>query len=119
MARVYEGGPLPDEALYRADFLTRLVETYDRRKAAALFRTFVASGTWHVPTFVALERVLADRRATLSTPDAAAAERVAAKTREMFGDMGSTRRRTHQESARTATFLPCLFAVVFTPTEEL
>jgi amidohydrolase family protein len=87
MARVYAGGPLPDEALNRAEFLTRMVETYDRRKAATLFRTFVRSGMWQVPTFVALERVWAERRPSLAAADAAAAERAANKTREMFVDM--------------------------------
>src|SRR5215203_2300136 len=43
------GGPSPDEKLYRSGFLTRLVQTYDRRKAAALFSAFKGNGTWQVP----------------------------------------------------------------------
>ncbi len=36
----------------------RLLETFDEKKAAALFRRFVRHGTWHTPTLTAL-RVLA------------------------------------------------------------
>ncbi|AMY09299.1 imidazolonepropionase [Luteitalea pratensis] len=87
LSRALAGGPSPDETLYRSDFLTRLVQTYDRRKAAALFSAFKKNGTWQVPTFGALRSVWDARRAQLN-PDAAAATDIAAKkTVEMFADM--------------------------------
>jgi hypothetical protein len=81
------GGPSPDEKLYRSEFLTRLVETYDRRKAAALFNAFKKNGTWQVPTFGALRSVWDARRAQRNQDDSAATDRAATKTVEMFADM--------------------------------
>jgi imidazolonepropionase-like amidohydrolase len=81
------GGPSPDEKLYRSEFLTRLVETYGRRKAAALFRAFKRNGTWQVPTFGAIGSVWNARRAQLNPADAAATDRASKKTIEMFADM--------------------------------
>ena len=46
LASALAGGPSPDEKLYRSEFLTRLVETYDKRKAASLFSAFKRNGTW-------------------------------------------------------------------------
>jgi imidazolonepropionase-like amidohydrolase len=71
----------------RSEFLTRLVETYDRRKAAALFNAFKKNGTWQVPTFGALRSVWDARRAQLNPDDAAATDSAAKKTVEMFADM--------------------------------
>jgi hypothetical protein len=71
----------------RSEFLTRLVETYDRRKAAALFSAFKRNGTWQVPTFGALRSVWDARRAQLNPADAAATDSAAKKTVEMFADM--------------------------------
>jgi imidazolonepropionase-like amidohydrolase len=81
------GGPPPEERLYQASFLKTLVDRYDSRKAAALFESFVRNGTWHEPTLRALRRVWDERRTKVSTADAAAGERVWAKTLEMFADM--------------------------------
>jgi cytosine/adenosine deaminase-related metal-dependent hydrolase len=87
LASALAGGPSPDDKLYRSEFLTRLVETYDRRKAAALFSAFKANGTWQVPTFGALRSVWDARRAQLKPDDAAATDSAAAKTVEMFAAM--------------------------------
>jgi len=87
LASALAGGPSPDEKLYRSEFLTRLVETYDRRKAIALFNAFKKNGTWQVPTFGALRSVWDARRAQLNPDDAAATDRAAKKTVEMFADM--------------------------------
>jgi imidazolonepropionase-like amidohydrolase len=81
------GGPSPDEKVYRAEFTSRLVETYDSRKATALFRLFARNGTWQVPTFTALRTVWDGQRNKLSTSNAAASERVWTKTRAMFAEM--------------------------------
>lgn len=87
LASALAGGPSPDEKLYRSEFLTRLVATYDRRKAAALFSAFKNNGTWQVPTFGALRSVWDARRAQLNPDDAAATDSAAKKTVEMFADM--------------------------------
>lgn len=87
LARAVAGGPSPDEKLYGAPFLTRLVETYDRRKAAVLFNAFKQNRTWHVPTLGALGTVWNARRAQLNPMDAAATDRAWKKTIEMFADM--------------------------------
>ena len=87
LASALAGGPSPDERLYRSEFLTRLVETYDRRKAAALFSAFKRNGAWQVPTFGALRSVWDARRAQLNPDDAAATDSAAKKTVEMFADM--------------------------------
>jgi imidazolonepropionase-like amidohydrolase len=85
------GGPSPDEKLYRSEFLTRLVQTYDRRKAAALFSAFKKNGAWQVPTFGALRGVWDARRTLLNPDDAAATDSAAKKTVEMFADMRRAR----------------------------
>jgi imidazolonepropionase-like amidohydrolase len=87
LASALAGGPSPDETLYRSGFLTRLVQTYDRRKAAALFDAFKKNGTWQVPTFGALRSVWEARRPQLNSDDVAAADSAARKTIEMFADM--------------------------------
>jgi cytosine/adenosine deaminase-related metal-dependent hydrolase len=87
LARALAGGPSPEETLDRAAFLTRLVETYDRRKAAALFGAFKRHRTWQVPTLVALRSVWDARRARLDADDATASDRAATRTIEMFADM--------------------------------
>jgi imidazolonepropionase-like amidohydrolase len=87
LASALAGGPSPDEKLYRSEFLTRLVTTYDKRKAAALFSAFKKNGTWQVPTFGALRSVWDARRAQLSPDAAAATDSAAKKTVEMFADM--------------------------------
>ncbi len=81
------GGPSPDEKLYRSGFLTRLVQTYDRRKAAALFSAFKKNDTWQVPTFGAIGSVWSAQRAQLNSADAAATDSASKKTIEMFADM--------------------------------
>ena len=87
LAAARAGGPSPDEKVYRTDFTTRLVDTYDTRKAAALFDLFARNHTWQVPTFVALRAVWEAQRGKLSAPDTAAGERVWTKTLEMFAGM--------------------------------
>jgi imidazolonepropionase-like amidohydrolase len=87
LASALAGGPSPDEKLSRSEFLTRLVETYDRRKATALFSAFKKNGTWQVPTFGALRSVWDARRAQLNPAGAAATDGAAKKTVEMFADM--------------------------------
>jgi hypothetical protein len=86
LASALAGGPSPDETLYRSAFLTKLVETYDRRKAAALFSAFKSNGTWQVPTFVALRSAWDERRTHLNSDDSSATG-AAKKTVEMFADM--------------------------------
>ena len=81
------GGPSPDETLYRAPFLTRLVETYDGRKAATLFNMFKRNGTWQVPTLGALASAWNERRGQLNPTDAAAVDGASKKTLEMFAEM--------------------------------
>lgn len=73
--------------MYRADFTTRLVESYDAQKAATLFALLADSRTWQVPTFVALQDAWSNAQKKLSASDAAAGERVARKTIEMFAAM--------------------------------
>jgi imidazolonepropionase-like amidohydrolase len=87
MAVARAGGPSPDAKVFRADFLTRLVETYDNKKAAALFSLFAKNGTWNVPTLVALQSVRESHRNTLSASDNAAGERVWQKDVEMLTAM--------------------------------
>ena len=87
LASALAGGPSPDEKLYRSEFLTRLVETYDKQKAAVLFNAFNRNATWQVPTFGALRSVWDARRAELSAGDAAATDSAARKTVEIFADM--------------------------------
>ena len=81
------GGPSPDEKVYRAEFTSRLVDTYDIRKAIVLFGLLARNDTWQVPTFAALRRVWNDQRSKLSPLDAAAGDRVWTKTLAMFADM--------------------------------
>jgi imidazolonepropionase-like amidohydrolase len=81
------GGGSPDSIVYQADFTTRLVESYDAQKAATLFALLAKSGTWQVPTFVALQDSWNNAQKKLSASDAAAGERVTRKTIEMFAAM--------------------------------
>jgi hypothetical protein len=79
LASALAGGPSPDEKLYRSEFLTRLVKTYGRRKAATVCSAFQRNGTWQVPTFGALRGVWDARRAELNPDDAAAIDSAAKK----------------------------------------
>jgi imidazolonepropionase-like amidohydrolase len=81
------GGAAPDTKVFRADFLTHLVSSYDERKAAALFSVFQKNGTWQVPTFVALRSVWDNQRSRMSADDIAAGERVWQKDMEMLVSM--------------------------------
>jgi hypothetical protein len=87
LASALAGGPSPDEKLSRSEFLMKLVATYDRRKAAALFAALEKNGTWQVPTFGAVRTAWDARHAQLNPNDAAAADSAAKKTIEMFADM--------------------------------
>jgi hypothetical protein len=81
------GGPSPDTKVFRADFLNRLVDTYDTRKATALFSLFAKNGTWNVPTLAAVRSVIDSHRNSMTASDAAAAERVWAKNIEILAAM--------------------------------
>jgi imidazolonepropionase-like amidohydrolase len=87
LATARAGGGTPDSQVYRAEFTTRLVESYDAQKAAALFALLARSGTWQVPTLLALQDVWSNAKKQLGPSDAAAADRVALKTMEMFAGM--------------------------------
>jgi imidazolonepropionase-like amidohydrolase len=87
LATARAGGALPDTRVDRAEFTNRLVNTYDPRKAAALFSLFVSTGTWQVPTLVAIRGAWHEQRAGLNADDAAASDRAATQTLEMFGQM--------------------------------
>lgn len=87
LATARAGGASPDTTVYRAAFTNRLVDTYDSRKAASLFSLFASSGTWQVPTFVALRDVWNQRRVELSAEDAMASDRASQQTVEMFVQM--------------------------------
>ena len=87
LAAARAGGPSPDDKIYRAEFTSRLVDTYDSPKAAGLFSLFARNGTWQVPTFVALRSVWDGQRRRLSAPDSIAGDRVWTKTLAMFTDM--------------------------------
>jgi imidazolonepropionase-like amidohydrolase len=87
LAAARAGGRSPDEKVYRPEFTSRLVETYDTRKAMALFDLFARHDTWHVPTLAALRSVWDGQRSKLSAPAAAAGDRVWTKTLAMFADM--------------------------------
>ena len=81
------GGPSPDATLFGADFTTRLVNTYDARKASTLFSTFTKNETWQVPTLVALHQVWDGKRGALSPRDIQSEDRLWAKYAEMLGAM--------------------------------
>jgi len=81
------GGPSPDATLFGADFVTRLVNTYDARKAATLFSRFAKIGTWQVPTLVALHQVWDSKRGSLGPRDVQSEDRLWAKYAEMLGSM--------------------------------
>lgn len=87
LAGALAGGPSPDEKLYQAAFLTRLVNSYDARKSTMLFKAFVQNHTWQVPTLGAIRSAWDGRRAQLNAADAAASDLAAQKTLEMFADM--------------------------------
>ena len=87
LAKALTGGPPPEETLYRAEFMTAVVDTYDDRTATALFDSFVKSGTWHVPTLAALRGVWNERRKQLAAAAAIAGDRLWAKTFQMVTNM--------------------------------
>jgi imidazolonepropionase-like amidohydrolase len=73
--------------MFSGDFLNRLVDTYDHRKATALFSLFAKNRTWMVPTLAAVRSVIDAHRNSMSASDAAAAERVWAKDVEVLAAM--------------------------------
>ena len=81
------GGPSPDATVFGADFTTRLVNTYDARKAATLFSSLAKNGTWQVPTLVALHQVWDSKRGALSPRDIQSEDRLWAKYAEVLGAM--------------------------------
>jgi hypothetical protein len=102
------GGASPDSTVYRAELATRLVEGYDAQKAATLFALLAASGTWQVPTFVAVQDAWSNARKKLSASDAAAGERVARKTVEMFAAMRAAGVRILAGSDLASASVPAL-----------
>ena len=72
----------------RRAFLKKLVQTYGRRKADALFSAFKRNRTWHVPTLVALGGVWDARRAQLEAEDAAALDSATKKSVEISPTCG-------------------------------
>jgi hypothetical protein len=82
-----KGGPSPDDRLYKTEFTSRLVDTYDVRKANALFHLFARHKTWEVPTFVALRSVLDSLKTRLTAAEVVNADRVWMKNLTMFADM--------------------------------
>jgi hypothetical protein len=84
------GGPSPDATLFGADFTTRLVNTYDARKAATLFSSFVKNGTWQVPTLVALHQVWDSKRGAPSPRDIHGEDGLWAKYAEVLEAMRKT-----------------------------
>jgi imidazolonepropionase-like amidohydrolase len=87
LSEMRAGGESPDAKVYRAEFTTRLVDSYDDRKAMTLFALFAKNGTWQVPTFVALRDVWNSKKSQLNPEEIAAGERVSQKTLEMFAAM--------------------------------
>ena len=81
------GGASPEQQMYQAAFVNALVDSYDSRKAAALFDSFVKNGTWQEPTLAILRTVWDQQRKQLSAEDATAGDRLWTKTLEMFADM--------------------------------
>jgi imidazolonepropionase-like amidohydrolase len=81
------GGPPPDATLFGAEFITRLVDTYDQRKAATLFSTFARNRTWQVPTLAALRQVWDGKRGSLSPRDLQSEDRLWSKYAEVLGAM--------------------------------
>jgi imidazolonepropionase-like amidohydrolase len=87
MSAAAAGGPAPDATIFGRDFLSRLVDTYDTRKAAALFALFAKNRTWNVPTLVAVRSVFDAHRPNMNASDLAAAERVWEKDLQMLTAM--------------------------------
>jgi len=81
------GGPSPDAVLFRADFTTRVANTYSASKAATLFSSFARNGTWQVPTLVAIRDVWNSKRSELSQQDMQAGDKVWERYVEMIGAM--------------------------------
>jgi Amidohydrolase family len=65
-----EGREPDDSGIFRANFTKPLFESFNERKAAALFSTFLRNQTWQVPTLAAqpLREAINERR-DLSTDD--------------------------------------------------
>jgi imidazolonepropionase-like amidohydrolase len=80
-------GSSPDATLFGADFTTRLVNTYDAQKSAALFSSFARNGTWQVPTLVALHQAWDSKRGGLGQRDIQSEDRLWAKYTEVLGAM--------------------------------
>jgi imidazolonepropionase-like amidohydrolase len=87
LAGALAGGPPPEQRLYQADVMNALVDTYDSRKASALFAVFRREGTWQTPTLQALRQVWEERRKQLNGTDVAAGERLQTQTLDMFRQM--------------------------------
>ena len=81
------GGASPERQMYQAAFVNALVDSYDSRKAAALFDSFVKNGTWQEPTLAILRTVWDQQRKQLNAEDATAGDRLWTRTLEMFADM--------------------------------
>ncbi len=87
LAAAMKGGPSPDTILFRADFTTRLANTYSESKAAALFAKFARNGTWQVPTLVAIRDVWNNLQDELNQQDRQSGDRLWERDVEMIGGM--------------------------------
>src|SRR6266516_249866 len=83
---VNSGGSLPDLNM-RAEFTRRVVESYDRQKAAGLIRKFRRNETWQCPTLVALRTLWTGGGAQYSREDLYWADRLLALNTELVGMM--------------------------------
>lgn len=81
------GGPSPDGILLRAEFITRLLDTYSAAKAQALLSEFATNGTWQVPTLVAIRDVWHGQRPQLAAEDIVAGDRLWQKYAELIRSM--------------------------------
>jgi imidazolonepropionase-like amidohydrolase len=87
LSKALTGGPPPEDKLYQAAFMNALVDSYDSRKAGALFDLFARNGTWQEPTLFALRGVWEGRRKQLDPPAATAGDRLWTTTIAMLTDM--------------------------------
>lgn len=87
LATAMNGGPSPDATVFRAEFTTRLANTYSASRAATLFSRFARNGTWQVPTLVAIRDVWNGIRNELNQQDMQAGDRVWERYVEMIGSM--------------------------------
>src|SRR5437773_670869 len=69
MVQAVNSGGSPPDLNMRAEFTRRVVESYDRQKAAGLIRKFRRNDTWQCPTLVALRTLWTGGGAQYSRED--------------------------------------------------